>query len=203
MAYIHELSHRTSFLLLYPLTLSSSSSTLTSVESFIPLPFPRATAVQPRARPRDPEPELSDYLNMEDYITTCPITSIQVHPPFNSVRPHRVGREELCRLYGQLMEWKYVCIVCSVILSNNVCTERIFFSFLLSFWTCTLDVLNLVHIFFLGERDTFLYKDTFFFFLLFMKYWKWESGAAYMTWYSIYPVNCSSMWFHYAGHYIQ
>ncbi|ROT72746.1 hypothetical protein C7M84_008861 [Penaeus vannamei] len=64
----------------------------------------RATAVQPRARPRDPEPQLSDYLNVEDYITTCPITSIQVHPPFNSVRAHRVGREELCCLYGQLME---------------------------------------------------------------------------------------------------
>ncbi|XP_042877722.1 uncharacterized protein LOC122256834 isoform X2 [Penaeus japonicus] len=63
----------------------------------------RATAVQPRSRPRDPEPQLSDYLNMDDYITTCPVTSVQVHPPFHSVRPHRVGRDELCRLYGQLM----------------------------------------------------------------------------------------------------
>ncbi|XP_045592842.2 uncharacterized protein [Procambarus clarkii] len=63
----------------------------------------RAAVVRPASRPRDPQPQLSDIFDPEEYVTSATATNIKVRIPFSSVKPQTVQREEFCKLYDQLI----------------------------------------------------------------------------------------------------
>ena len=63
----------------------------------------RAVATRPAPRPRDPVPELEDYFNPEDYVTTTRITTAKLNHPFSCVRPQTVKREEYLKLSRHLL----------------------------------------------------------------------------------------------------
>ncbi|KAK7062979.1 hypothetical protein SK128_027690 [Halocaridina rubra] len=58
----------------------------------------RASVVRPPPQVQDSEPQLSDYLNPEDYVTSARVTTAKVYLPFSSVKPQTVKREDYLKL---------------------------------------------------------------------------------------------------------
>ncbi|XP_066940252.1 protein phosphatase 1 regulatory subunit 35-like [Macrobrachium rosenbergii] len=58
----------------------------------------KAAAVHPPLQAQDPEPQMSDYFNPEDYVTRARVTSARRYRPFSSVKPQTVQREDYLKL---------------------------------------------------------------------------------------------------------